>query len=98
GECDERFHRASFRAPRTRRRLRCSMIMPHESCGGGTMLRAFVVVVLACAAAHASAQQFPAKPIRLLTTVTGGTDGLVRAVVGKAGEALGQPFVVEAQT
>jgi tripartite-type tricarboxylate transporter receptor subunit TctC len=45
----------------------------------------------------ALAQSYPAKPIRVLSTIAGGTDGLIRQVVGRAGEAMGQPFVVEIQ-
>jgi tripartite-type tricarboxylate transporter receptor subunit TctC len=56
-----------------------------------------LVFVLLFAAAPALAQSYPAKPIRLLSTLSGGTDGLVRLVVGKAGDAMGQPFVVENQ-
>jgi tripartite-type tricarboxylate transporter receptor subunit TctC len=60
-------------------------------------MRAALVALLACASMPASSQNYPAKPIRLLSTITGGADGLVRAVTTKAGESLGQPFVVENQ-
>ena len=56
-----------------------------------------LIVLLACASAQAWAQPYPAKPIRLLSSVSGGVDGLVRLVTQKAGEGLGQPFVVEIQ-
>lgn len=59
--------------------------------------RSVVLLALAFGAASTQAQSYPARPIRLLSTIAGSTDALTRAVVQKAGEALGQPFVVENQ-
>lgn len=60
--------------------------------------------VAACAAAIAAlgsigamAQDYPAKPSRIIVTVLpgGGSDLLARLVAGRLGEVLGKPFVVE---
>jgi tripartite-type tricarboxylate transporter receptor subunit TctC len=56
-----------------------------------------LAAVLLLMSAPALAQSWPTKPIRLLSTITGGTEGLVRLVVGRAGEAIGQPIVIESQ-
>lgn len=61
----------------------------------GHITAAFVIAVLA--ASSAIAQPYPAKPIRLLVTISGGTEGLVRLVMQKAGEAMGQGVVIESQ-
>ena len=45
-----------------------------------------------------SAQAFPAKPIRTVLALGGGAEVLARLVAQKAGEALGQPIVVDAQS
>ncbi|MFM9969715.1 MAG: Bug family tripartite tricarboxylate transporter substrate binding protein [Burkholderiales bacterium] len=55
----------------------------------------FIVVVIATTSAVA--QPYPAKPLRLLSTLSGGTEGLVRQVVQKAGDAFGQPVIMESQ-
>ncbi len=58
-------------------------------------------LALACAACalSASAQTFPSKPIRVLSTFTPGSvaDGLMRLVAQKMSESMGSPVVVEAQ-
>lgn len=53
------------------------------------------VTIFACAAAHA--QEYPARPVRLLVGYPpgGGMDTISRIVAPKLGEALGQQFVVE---
>ncbi|MFM9969713.1 MAG: Bug family tripartite tricarboxylate transporter substrate binding protein [Burkholderiales bacterium] len=53
--------------------------------------------VAALSATHAVAQTYPTKPIRLLSTIAGGSEALHRAMAIKVGEALGQPIVFEAQ-
>jgi tripartite-type tricarboxylate transporter receptor subunit TctC len=61
-------------------------------------VRAMLVgMLLGSAASGAIAQVFPSKPIRLLSTISGGTEGLVRLVVQRAGEAMGQPVILESQ-
>jgi tripartite-type tricarboxylate transporter receptor subunit TctC len=58
------------------------------------------LTVAACLAAPAlaSAQQWPAKPIRLVLTVAGGVEVAVRALTDKMTMALGQPVVVDPQS
>ncbi|MFM9972197.1 MAG: Bug family tripartite tricarboxylate transporter substrate binding protein, partial [Burkholderiales bacterium] len=48
----------------------------------------------------ASAQTWPAKPVRFLSTFSAGSpaDALLRVMAQKMSEGLGQPFVVEIQT
>jgi tripartite-type tricarboxylate transporter receptor subunit TctC len=45
----------------------------------------------------ALAQNYPAKPVRMLLALTGGAELAARAVAEKLSISLGQPFVVEAQ-
>lgn len=47
--------------------------------------------------ATASAQQFPTKPVRIITPfpVGGGPDGVARLVADKLSRAWGQPVIVE---
>lgn len=45
----------------------------------------------------AFAQAYPSKPIRLLSTIAGGSEALHRAMATKIGESMGQPIVFEAQ-
>lgn len=61
----------------------------------GYIKAVFVFAILAVSSAVA--QPYPAKPIRLLSTLSGGTEGLVRQVVQKAGDAMGQPVIMESQ-
>ena len=56
------------------------------------------LVCMLVAVAPAMAQSYPAKPIRLLSTLGGGAEGLHRATMQKAAEALGQPIVMETQS
>lgn len=64
--------------------------------------RAVITAVLACAAAcsgwgPALAQEFPAKPIRLVIPFPpgGGADGAARALSPRLSEYLGQPVIIE---
>ena len=56
-----------------------------------------LALAAACAAGGASAQQFPAKPIRLIVPFApgGATDYMARAIGQKMSESLGQPVLVE---
>ncbi len=58
------------------------------------------LVLGAALLSHASAQNFPQRPIQLIVPVSagGGTDVMARAVGQKVGELLGQPVVVENKT
>ena len=58
---------------------------------------AILAFAAACAAGGASAQQFPAKPIRLIVPFApgGATDYMGRVIGQKMSESLGQPVVVE---
>jgi tripartite-type tricarboxylate transporter receptor subunit TctC len=61
------------------------------------MRLAFLTALLALSATAASAQTYPAKPIRLIVPYPAGgaTDFFARLVFPKMGEALGQAVVVE---
>jgi tripartite-type tricarboxylate transporter receptor subunit TctC len=61
------------------------------------MLRVMLGLMLAGACAHASAQAYPAKPIRLVVGFTpgGAADYVARAISESLGRALGQAIVVE---
>src|SRR3954468_11652543 len=48
-------------------------------------------------AAAAQAQQWPAKPVRMIMSYAGGSEPLVRLVNQKISESLGQPFVLDIQ-
>jgi tripartite-type tricarboxylate transporter receptor subunit TctC len=59
-------------------------------------VRAMLIAVLVGSApVTVMAQSFPSKPIRLLSTLSGGSEGLVRQVVQRAGDAMGQPVIME---
>ena len=61
------------------------------------MSRLVAALALACAAVAAQAQEWPTRPVRLITGfgAGGGTDILARMIAPALGEVLGQPFVVE---
>lgn len=73
----------------------------HHSFSGGESRRAIgcasLALLLASVWAHATAQNYPAKPIRLIVTgVTGGSDDFhARVVAQKMGEALGQQVPID---
>jgi tripartite-type tricarboxylate transporter receptor subunit TctC len=61
-------------------------------------LLAIIAGLLAAAAAPlAPAQIYPAKPVRLVVTISGGSDAPVRLMAQKLSDGLGQPVVMEAQ-
>ena len=43
------------------------------------------------------AQAYPAKPIRMVLTYSGGIDAVTRVIAQRVGESLGQPVLVENQ-
>jgi tripartite-type tricarboxylate transporter receptor subunit TctC len=61
------------------------------------MKKVIAAVMLAMACAHAAAQGFPSKPVRLVISFTPGssTDIIGRAVAAKLQDVWGQPVVVE---
>lgn len=61
-------------------------------------VRAFLFLLAACAAAGATAQEFPARqPVRFIVTFApgGGADTIARSLNTKLGEVLGQSVIVE---
>ncbi len=62
-----------------------------------SMLAKFLLIALAAFAAPALAQQYPAKPVKIIVAFTPGTgiDILAREVGQVMSQRLGQPFVVE---
>jgi tripartite-type tricarboxylate transporter receptor subunit TctC len=60
-------------------------------------MKALVALAMAIAAPLASAQPFPAKPMRIISTTSPGgvNDTICRAYAGQLSQALGQPVVVE---
>jgi len=63
------------------------------------MRRIFVALALACSAALAHAQAYPSKPILMVLPLAAGSsfDVVLRMIVQKMSEGLGQPIVVENQ-
>jgi tripartite-type tricarboxylate transporter receptor subunit TctC len=64
------------------------------------MIWTLVVLALACGSAFgqsASNQNYPTKPIRLLSTIAGGSETLHRLLAQRVGESMGQPVVFETQ-
>src|SRR5262249_14680193 len=55
------------------------------------------LVALGTAAAHAQAERYPARPIRIVVPFAAGgaVDTLARLVGGKLGESIGQPVIIE---
>src|SRR5258706_2791689 len=64
---------------------------------GGAMLRFSLALLCAIAAASASAQGYPARPVKVIVPygVGGPADLFGRFIAAKLQDALGQPFVVE---
>ncbi len=62
----------------------------------GTKLPALLFALLAIAPA-VQAQSYPAKPVRLILTYSGGIDAIARLIAVRMTEGLGQPVVVEGQ-
>ena len=58
---------------------------------------AYLLSACVFASTCAQAQDYPSKPIRVITSVTGGGETNARIVSGKIAEELGVPMVVEAQ-
>ncbi|MSQ51896.1 MAG: tripartite tricarboxylate transporter substrate binding protein [Betaproteobacteria bacterium] len=61
------------------------------------MKRKIIVAVMSLVAAPLLAQTYPNKPIRLLSTIAGGSEALHRAMATRVGEAMGQPIIFETQ-
>jgi tripartite-type tricarboxylate transporter receptor subunit TctC len=67
-------------------------------------MRTIIHKLLAAAAAAsalafaAQAQTYPAKPIRLIITYSGGAEPIARLIGEKMAQSMGQPFVIEAMT
>jgi tripartite-type tricarboxylate transporter receptor subunit TctC len=59
------------------------------------MRLAAAVLALACGSAFA--QTYPTKPIRLLSTIAGGSEALHRVLATRVGESIGQPIIFETQ-
>jgi tripartite-type tricarboxylate transporter receptor subunit TctC len=61
------------------------------------LMRAAVAALLAAAMPHASGQEWPTRPVRVILPFPAGgsTDTLTRVIGDKLGKRLGQPFVVE---
>src|SRR6266446_1935566 len=61
------------------------------------MKKTMVLVLGLCAAIAASAQDWPAKPVRFIVPYPpgGGTDVIARLVQNRLSEALGQPILIE---
>src|SRR4051812_481467 len=58
--------------------------------------RCWIAAALA-APALAFGQAYPAKPVRMVLTYSGGIDAITRLICQRLGEATGQPFLVENQ-
>src|SRR5512140_3883503 len=63
----------------------------------GKLLPALASAACLGIAAQAFAQGYPAKPIRMILTYTGGIDSVARLMAQRMTESLGQPVVVENQ-
>ena len=60
-------------------------------------MKKLLLLASLCAALGCAAQDYPARPVRVLVGYPpgGGMDTITRIVVPKRSESLGQPFVVE---
>ena len=63
----------------------------------GKTIASLIAAVSFAASLGVAAQSYPSRPIRLLSTIAGGSEALHRAMATRVGEALGQPIVFEAQ-
>jgi len=63
-----------------------------------TMLAGAVLGLVTALPSVAPAQAWPAKPIRNILALGGGAEVFARIMAQKAGEALGQPIVIESQS
>lgn len=61
------------------------------------MKRKIIFAAMVLATAPLLAQTYPTKPIRLLSTIAGGSEALHRAMAQRVGESMGQPVVMETQ-
>jgi len=57
-----------------------------------------ILIVAAFLPLPAAAQSYPTKPIRTVIALGGGAEVLARLVAQRAGDALGQPIIVESQS
>lgn len=57
-----------------------------------------ILIVAAFLPLAAAAQSYPTKPIRTVIALGGGAEVLARLVAQRAGDALGQPIIVESQS
>jgi len=60
-------------------------------------LQILLLLAVLAAAPAASAQSWPAKPIRMVLTISGGGETNARVVMDRVSQALGVPIVVDAQ-
>src|SRR5260221_6922262 len=72
----------------------------HDRCGGVMSMRfclSALISLLVLAAAPASAQQYPSRPVTIVVPFAagGGSDLLARLVAQKLEEKLGKPFIIE---
>ena len=61
-------------------------------------VRATLATLMLVAAVTGHAQPYPAKPVRVVLTISGGGETNARVVMDRMSQVLGQPFVVDAQS